>query len=447
MATYYGVASITGGTRTNTSLTIPASSAEGAIAIVSLYLESDVPPTPPEGFSEILAINHASNTNMQRIYWSRLIASKGGDTATWQHASTWSAAVMIVWDDASETVNPWTGTGNQGTDSTAEALGVTPGGNDAGINYLVGAFDGWQATAPSGSTPTFTERYDANTNVYAATGVLATAAATGDKASTDAGGADDWTAALAVVEDVAEVSADDYPIVMDIRNTIFTANTTAHNVVMPEVVNAGDLLIIVFTADGTPTFTTPSGGWSVLYSLAGATRGAAYALVAAGTEGGTNVDVVTSATEAASATVYRIANWAGTISDAEAVSVNAGAVSNPNPDAITPSWGSAANMYLTTLHCSTTTYPTAYPSGYTNFVSSDAAGGASRGQTYSIRKTAVSSTDDPGAWTFSGTTAAICGTIAIRPVAAPSGTSQPYDKRLGGIPFARSGYYPSMARW
>jgi len=447
MATYYDVAAIAGGTRTNTSLTIPASSAEGAVAIVSLYVETDVPPTPPEGFSEILAINHASHTQQQRIYWARFIASKGGDTATWQHASTWSAAVMIVWDDASETVNPWTGTGNQGTDSTAEALGVTPDGNDAGINYLVGAWGGWGASAPTGSTPTFTERYDANTNVYAATGVLATAAATGDKDSTDAGGADEWTAALAVVEDVAEVSADDYPIVMDIRSTIFSADATSHDVAMPEVVEAGELLVIVFSSDGAATLTTPSGGWAALYSTSGGVRGGAFALVAGGTEGGTTVDVVTSASEAGSATVYRVANWGGLITDIEATGAGRAPSTTPDAPSETPSWGSAANLYITTLHLSTTGYPTAIPSGFSNFVSADAGSGTAGGQTYSCRLTDVSSSQDPGTWTLSTSVSCVVATIAIRPASVVPVTGQPYDKRLGGIPFARSGYYPSMARW
>lgn len=441
MATYYDVASIAGGTRTNTSLTIPASSAEGAIAIVSLYVETDVPPTPPEGFSEILAINHTSNTQQQRIYWSRLIASKGGDTATWQHASTWSAAVMIVWDDASETVNPWTGTGNQGTDSTAEALGVTPLGDDAGINYLVGAFDGWAATAPTGSTPTFTERYDANTNVYAATGVLATAGATGDKDSTDSGGADEWTAALAVVEDVAEVEANAYPRVLDIRSTIFTANTTSHNVVMPEVVNAGELLLIVFSADGNVTISAP-GAWTQIYQVLNSIgKGAAFFKVADGTEDGANVDITTSGSEAAAAHVYRITDWGGTTSDVE----GSGTASSNNPPSVTPSWGSDANLYIATWHASATGYVTAAPTGFNNIVATDAGSGTARAQAFSARLAEVSGSNDPGTWTAGAT--GCSGTIVIKPSSAPAATNQPYDKRLGGIPFARSGYYPSMARW
>ena len=108
-----------------------------------------------------------------------------------------------------------------------------------------------------------------------------------------------------------------FPTVSSATGQPFGADTTDHNVTMPATVNAGDLLIVLFTNDGggqtvaTPVdwnqlFTTPNGA-----STAGVRHGAYYK-IAAGTEGGTTVNFVTSDTEHAVSVTYRITAWHGT---------------------------------------------------------------------------------------------------------------------------------------
>ena len=103
------------------------------------------------------------------------------------------------------------------------------------------------------------------------------------------------------------------PVVTSVTETAFGTDTTDHYVNMPATVNAGDLLIVLFTNDRNETVTTPA-GWTALASDANgqAVRLSVYYKIAAGTEDGTTVNFVTSSTEQAAAQVYRITNWHGT---------------------------------------------------------------------------------------------------------------------------------------
>ena len=103
------------------------------------------------------------------------------------------------------------------------------------------------------------------------------------------------------------------PAVASVTETAFGADTADHYVNMPAAVDTGDLLIVLFTNDGSATVTTPA-GWSLLASNASGAqvRLSVYYKIAAGTEGGTTVNFVTSAAEQAAAQVYRITNWHGT---------------------------------------------------------------------------------------------------------------------------------------
>jgi len=88
------------------------------------------------------------------------------------------------------------------------------------------------------------------------------------------------------------------PVVASVTETAFDTATTAHYVNMPATVTADDLLIVLFTNDGNAAVTTPT-GWNLLASDANGTqvRLSVYYKIAAGTEGGTTVNFVTSVVE------------------------------------------------------------------------------------------------------------------------------------------------------
>ncbi|MCJ7575163.1 MAG: hypothetical protein MUO80_00495, partial [Dehalococcoidia bacterium] len=137
------------------------------------------------------------------------------------------------------------------------------------------------------------------------------------------------------------------PVVASVTETAFGSDTTGHNVTMPATVNAGDLLIVLFTNDGDATVTTPS-EWTELASneADGAVRLSVYYKIAAGTEGGTTVNFVTSASEQAAAQVYRITDWHGT-TPPEISTAATGDGTTPDPSSLNPAgWDVANTLWL-----------------------------------------------------------------------------------------------------
>src|SRR3972149_4008656 len=137
------------------------------------------------------------------------------------------------------------------------------------------------------------------------------------------------------------------PVVASVTATTFGSDTTGHLVSMPATVNAGDLLIVLFTNDGSATVTTPD-GWTQLASTpnGSAVRLSVYYKKAAGTEGGTTVDFVTSAAEQAAAQVYRITDWDGTTPPAIS-SAATGSSPSPDPASLNPTgWGVEDTLWL-----------------------------------------------------------------------------------------------------
>ncbi len=209
-----------------------------------------------------------------------------------------------------------------------------------------------------------------------------------------------------------------YPVIESVTETNFASDTTSHAVAMPATVNAGDALIVIITNDGSATVTTP-GGWAQLYTLANGTalRGGAYAKVASGSEGGTTVDFVTSATETAAAQVYRISGWKGLVAGIEAATpgqVTTGTTADP--PALAPSWGSAATVWLATCHTSTTQNVSTGPTSYTDLTQTTSGSGTTYSQCISARRSNTTASEDPDVFTLSGTGASkVYSTIGIAP--------------------------------
>jgi hypothetical protein len=85
---------------------------------------------------------------------------------------------------------------------------------------------------------------------------------------------------------------------------------------MPATVNPGDLLLGIAAFDNSCSITTPS-GWTLLADAPEFASGSpvcgVYGKVAAGSEGGTTVDFVTSAVQRGSVHIVRISSWAGSL--------------------------------------------------------------------------------------------------------------------------------------
>jgi hypothetical protein len=212
-----------------------------------------------------------------------------------------------------------------------------------------------------------------------------------------------------------------FPTVESMTTNTFSSTTTTHNVTMPATVMAGDLLIVFFTNDGNATVTTPS-GWTAMGTLTRDiyARGSVYAKIANGTEGGTTVNFITSATEQAAAQTYRIlgASWYGSITNGIALqSYDPGTTTTtPNPPSLSPPWGAADSLWIAYAAGSSWTSVNSYPASYTNGTHTISSTGTAGASTSTARRQLNAENENPGAFTMSVSASGVVFTVAVRPL-------------------------------
>lgn len=157
-----------------------------------------------------------------------------------------------------------------------------------------------------------------------------------------------------------------FPVWLSVTITPVNPSTaTSHPINMPATVNAGDLLIVIFAADGTGTSGDPA-GWT---SLGTQDAGGSSALgrwayrVADGSEAGGTAIFTTGTSERSSGLCVRI--QAGTYTGTpEMATLATGNNLSPDPPNLAPSSGSADYLWLASyvqesLPSSAPTYPLA----------------------------------------------------------------------------------------
>jgi preprotein translocase subunit YajC len=207
------------------------------------------------------------------------------------------------------------------------------------------------------------------------------------------------------------------PVVDSVTETAFGTDTTDHYVDMPATVDAGDLLIVLFTNDGTATVTTPA-GWNPLASDISNqhVRLSVYYKVAAGTEDGTTVNFVTSDSEQAAAQVYRITNWHGTTPpEISTAAIDSG--TTPDPPSLDPvGWDVADTLWLAVAGQNRGDQGTpTYPASYTDGISTLSANNNKSCRTLSARRVLAAASEDPGVFTIPASEQWVAFTIAVRP--------------------------------
>ncbi len=222
-----------------------------------------------------------------------------------------------------------------------------------------------------------------------------------------------------------------FPVVEDVTATTFGSSVTEHLVSMPATVNAGDLLLVIFSNDGDATVTDPGTGWELVTSDNNSTeiRGTIYYKIAIGDEDGTTVDFVTSAGEEAAAHVYRISNWHGT-TPPEASSVTTALNNDPDPGALTPSWGSAETMWIAAFAMDWLDDTSIQgPTSYTNVLEDQPNNNSNSAGVGSARRENEVSSENPADFTTNWDEQWVAWTIGIRPVVAAAGTVSDYRFR------------------
>lgn len=186
---------------------------------------------------------------------------------------------------------------------------------------------------------------------------------------------------------------------------------------LPASIQANDLLIIFLAlCGGSGGATSTPSGWTNLFRkvlTSPADELSCYYKVASGSEGST-VSVSASASENWAANAYRITGYQGTPEAGTATSGNSTA---PNPPSLSPSWGSAATLWLAVegdrdTNNTAATLPTNYTNGLFALVNDS---GTIRARCTSGRRFLTASSEDPGTFTLPGGNQWGANTVAIRP--------------------------------
>lgn len=215
-----------------------------------------------------------------------------------------------------------------------------------------------------------------------------------------------------------------FPVVEETKDGATTSNGTTHSVALPASVSSGELLLIVFGADGSPTITwdnSTAGTWTQLYNATNTVnRGGAWYKFADGTEGGKTLSVGTNNSEQCSWRILRISG-ANAVEAATPVTGAAGDTTSefPNTPSLTPSWGSKKTLWVAALCGDDDTNvvvnsPNNYQSGGTTICGGTGAGVITSVWTY--RKEAAS--EAPSEFITEQGEDNVVGLIAIEPAEA-----------------------------
>ena len=211
------------------------------------------------------------------------------------------------------------------------------------------------------------------------------------------------------------------PVVEEVTTEGF-GNGTSFVVDMPATVNAGDLLILIFTCEDGNIDTDP-GGWTILSST-GVAQGDMQIYIKDATGSETTATVGVDATTTALSHVWRIqtGTWEGTLATAvDTSSVNdQGNTSSPNPPAVTAGWGSDTNLFITTVGArddavTVDSYPTNYSGNQTGTTQGGTNDGCSLG---SASRALTAASDDPGTFSLSSSDRTSSFTIVVQPFSA-----------------------------
>jgi hypothetical protein len=217
--------------------------------------------------------------------------------------------------------------------------------------------------------------------------------------------------------------ASGFPVVKSNTPSSFPIHSRPHAVAMPQQVNAGDLLICIFTNHAWATVTTPAGWTSIGTTVNGTeVRTSRFAKRADGTEGGTTVNFDTSITETAVAHVYRITGWFddGVVAHAVTDAAVVGNGLSPDPPALDPaSWDVENTLWLSAYGAQNLGVTSGYPAGYTNGRYDTSGGLAGRTSTASAQRENAVASEDPSAFRNDASQAWVAVTIAVRPRGAP----------------------------
>jgi len=180
---------------------------------------------------------------------------------------------------------------------------------------------------------------------------------------------------------------------------------------LPASLVSGNLLILICRAGlDTTTISTPA-DWALLGSRSSGGVTYVFTKTSDGSEGST-VTVTPSEASRISSCAYQISGWTNK-------EVTFAGSDTEDPPSATASWGSTKNLWLPFVSSRETVVVdlTGAPTNYTNYIEGEGtAQGTNRACVASARRALEAATEDPGAFTYTGTlTSPHAGTIVIGP--------------------------------
>lgn len=208
-------------------------------------------------------------------------------------------------------------------------------------------------------------------------------------------------------------------------------NVTNHPVLMPPVVNAGDLLLVFFGSQNRAV--TPPAGWTLISTGNNNYELNVFRKVAAGTEAGTSPVFTTDSGANSSHQVYRVTSWHGTTPPEGGTSATSSSTT-PNPPSLTPSWGAEDTLWIAAFNGGFNGSPSVstYPTNYTNGVDTVSGGGFQVSLLGTARRELNAASDDPGTFTISGAAEWVAQTVAVCPAVAIPPSPSTGGNRMGG---------------
>lgn len=205
-----------------------------------------------------------------------------------------------------------------------------------------------------------------------------------------------------------------YPIIRGISGSrTNNVNGTSHAITLPPDIQAGDLLIVIFSVDANETVSINTGvsgnNWTVLATQSNSTT-VTGSIIYKVAEGGDALTLTTT-TEQSSHLVYRIANYSGVPTATASTGTT-----NIDPPLHTPAGGTDNYLWIATRSGDSTTAATAAPSGYSFWRQADAPGTGGAATDAAVLF-ANGSSENPGTWT-NGAVAGVSFTISIAGAAA-----------------------------
>lgn len=205
-----------------------------------------------------------------------------------------------------------------------------------------------------------------------------------------------------------------FPSVVTTNTSVDDTDTLNHTVSLPSGIVSGNLLIVPFCTDGDESVGFPA-GWTEIFELAfGIVTLAVAYRKADGTEGAT-ITVTTGTTEQSSHCSYHITGHEDPTTQAPEISVGGLDISaNPDPDSLTPTGGAKDYLWLAIHGHDVNRTTDAFPTSYSNGISTQGANAAGTGIGCAERQLNASS-ENPGTFTISASQRWVAATMAVHP--------------------------------